>query len=83
MAKPLFIIEWLAVLMVFGISQVLISAWRPAVLIEVSHSFHHSFRQMLEYYLKLGHDLFLLYPFQFIIHRIIWWYIARVESIEK
>jgi hypothetical protein len=24
--------------------------------------------QMKEYYLKLGHDSFLLYPFQFIIH---------------
>jgi hypothetical protein len=38
----------------------------PIVLVEVFHGLPS--RIMPEYYLKLGHDRFLPYPFQFIVH---------------
>jgi hypothetical protein len=72
MARPNIVVEWLALLLVmFGWFWVQISSWRPAVLAKVFCKFLCPSGQMLGHYLKLGHDLFLIYPFQFIIHPII------------
>jgi hypothetical protein len=52
----------------FGRSQFQISAWQPAILIDVFHGFPVPPGECWDSTLKLSHDHFLSHPFQLIIH---------------
>jgi hypothetical protein len=58
----------LALLLCVGVFQVEISAQRPAALTSDSCLLLSSCRHSSGQYLKLGHDRFLPYPFQFLIY---------------
>jgi hypothetical protein len=59
------VVEWLTLLLNIRGSRVQISALRPAILIEICCVLPGECRDSI---LNLGHDRFLPYPLQFIIH---------------
>jgi hypothetical protein len=50
--------EWLATLLLI----LEISVWTTIILTEGFHGFLSASRQMMEYYLTIGHDFYLPYP---------------------